>query len=137
MLLKLLLLLLLLLMVVHDWLCLLNHWLLENYWSRCRLPVHLLVCYEVRLKSTSRRMAVNLIGLYLVSLLRLVKLCVRVLVEDILVLIVVVKTGLGIVLVDSIRTLVHVASLGWYSGRLSNLRTHGWTKWRSCRGARG
>lgn len=117
-------------MVVYDWLCLWNHWLLEDDRSRCRLPVHLLVRYEVRLKSTSRRMAVNLIGLYLIGLyliglLRLVKLCV--LVEDILVLIVVVKTALGIVLVDSIRTLVHVASLGWYSGRLSNLRAHGWT----------
>lgn len=112
-------------MVVYDWLCLRNHWLLEDDRSRCRLPVHLLVRYEVRLKSTSRRMAVNLIGLYLIGLLRLVKLCV--LVEDILVLIVVVKTALGIVLVDSIRTLVHVASLGWYSGRLSNLRAHGWT----------
>lgn len=112
-------------MVVHDWLCLWNHWLLEDDRSRCRLPVHLLVRYEVRLKSTSRRMAVNLIGLYLIGLLRLVKLCV--LVEDILVLIVVVKPALGIVLVDSIRTLVHVASLGWYSGRLSNLRAHGWT----------
>lgn len=99
--------------------------MLEDDRSRCRLPVHLLVRYEVRLKSTSRRMAVNLIGLYLIGLLRLVKLCV--LVEDILVLIVVVKTALGIVLVDSIRTLVHVASLGWYSGRLSNLRAHGWT----------
>lgn len=99
--------------------------MLEDDRSRCRLPVHLLVRYEVRLKSTSRRMAVNLIGLYLIGLLRLVKLCV--LVEDILVLIVVVKPALGIVLVDSIRTLVHVASLGWYSGRLSNLRAHGWT----------
>lgn len=99
--------------------------MLEDDRSRCRLPVHLLVRYEVRLKSTSRRMAVNLIGLYLIGLLRLVKLCV--LVEDILVLIVVVKTALGIVLVDSIRTLVHVASLGWYSGWLSNLRAHGWT----------
>lgn len=99
--------------------------MLEDDRSRCRLPVHLLVRYEVRLKSTSRRMAVNLIGLYLIGLLRLVKLCV--LVEDIFVLIVVVKTALGIVLVDSIRTLVHVASLGWYSGRLSNLRAHGWT----------
>lgn len=82
-------------------------------------------------------MTINLVGVYLIGLLRLLNLCVCILIEDVLILVVVVKTVLRTVLVDGVRTLVHVTSLGWYSGRVSNLRPHGWTKWRLCRGPRG